>query len=200
MHFDTNELLQQGPEPVFNEHVSLLNTSPDSSHDTKICSVNPLYYVSFTTCTLCASFILFQGFNTADAVNTISLLCGFLIIFSGVYLLNLSRDDPNGERLLSHKYEDAAPTDGIAGIQTRISMQLRRSVDAGRHSNGSSGFARSDRERLIHEYDAENGPFNLGDLAEDSDDESDKGPPQNKRRNSGAPNGSARRPSGPFVR
>ena len=59
-------------------------------------SVNPLYYVTFTTCTLTASFILFGGFNTTDAINTISLLCGFLTIFTGVYLLNLAREDPDG--------------------------------------------------------------------------------------------------------
>src|SRR5271154_4464066 len=63
--------------------------------------VNPLYYVTFTTATLCASFILFRGFNTSDAVNTLSLLSGFLVIFTGVYLLNLSRGDPNGHRLIS---------------------------------------------------------------------------------------------------
>ncbi|ODV58521.1 DUF803-domain-containing protein [Ascoidea rubescens DSM 1968] len=57
--------------------------------DTSI--VNPLYYVTFTTMTLTASFILFQGFNTTSSVNIISLICGFLIIFSGVYLLNISR-------------------------------------------------------------------------------------------------------------
>lgn len=53
--------------------------------------VNPIYYVFFTTSTIIASAILFQGFNTTDASNTVSLLCGFLIIFMGVYLLNLSR-------------------------------------------------------------------------------------------------------------
>lgn len=53
--------------------------------------VNPIYYVFFTTATITASAILFQGFNTTDGVNTISLLCGFLVIFMGVYLLNISR-------------------------------------------------------------------------------------------------------------
>lgn len=54
-------------------------------------SVNPIYYVGFTTSTIIASAILFQGFNTSGGVNTVSLLCGFLIIFMGVYLLNISR-------------------------------------------------------------------------------------------------------------
>lgn len=59
--------------------------------DTSI--VNPLYYVSFTSCTLTASFILFQGFNTTKTADIISLLLGFVTTFLGVYLLNLSRSD-----------------------------------------------------------------------------------------------------------
>ncbi|KAI9701037.1 MAG: hypothetical protein M1836_001706 [Candelina mexicana] len=139
--------------------------------------VNPLYYVTFTTATLCASFILFRGFNTANTVNTISLLCGFLVIFAGVYLLNLSRGDPDGHKLLNGNLsmngslEDSVPTDGIAGIQTRRSMQHRRSMDSHRLSTGS-GFGRGDREGLIHSYDEmENGGFGLTDLTEDSDEE-----------------------------
>ncbi|KAI9870516.1 MAG: hypothetical protein M1830_004137 [Pleopsidium flavum] len=137
--------------------------------------VNPLYYVTFTTATLCASFILFQGFNTADAVNTISLLCGFLVIFTGVYLLNLSRGDPDGHRLLNGHIEDGVPTDGIASLQTRRSMQSRRSVDHHALSSGSGGFGgRGDREGLIHSYDEENGGFGLTDLTEDSGNEGDE--------------------------
>ena len=150
--------------------------------------VNPLYYVTFTTATLCASFILFKGFNTTNATNTISLLCGFLIIFSGVYLLNLSREDPDGHQLLSEgKFEDAVPTDGIAGLQTRRSMQIRRSIDHHRRvSSGSTPFPRmsSDRERLMHGYDVEEGHhgFALGDLAEDSaeEDEEEAGTPRKR--------------------
>ncbi|KAL8852818.1 MAG: hypothetical protein Q9221_002327 [Calogaya cf. arnoldii] len=134
--------------------------------------VNPLYYVTFTTATLCASFILFRGFNTTDAVNTISLLSGFLVIFTGVYLLNLSRGDPNGQTLLRGKGEDGIPTDGITGLQTRASMQTRRSGEVRRASNGSVGFSgRGDREGLIHSYDEENGGFGLTDLTEDSEEE-----------------------------
>ncbi|KAL9011269.1 MAG: hypothetical protein Q9173_003877 [Seirophora scorigena] len=134
--------------------------------------VNPLYYVTFTTATLCASFILFRGFNTTDAVNTISLLSGFLVIFTGVYLLNLSREDPNGRKLLNGKTADGVPTDGITGLQTRASMQTRRSIDAHRISSGSAGFGtRGDREGLIHSYDEENGGFGLTDLTEDSEEE-----------------------------
>ncbi|KAG9244132.1 magnesium transporter NIPA-domain-containing protein [Calycina marina] len=134
--------------------------------------VNPLYYVTFTTSTLCASFILYGGFNTSDAVNTISLLSGFLVIFTGVYLLNISRADPDGRRIIDLP-RDGIATDIVSGIQTRRSMQLRRSLDPHRMSVGSAGYGRAgDREGLIRAYDEEEVTgFGLTDLAEDSDED-----------------------------
>ncbi|KAJ6572133.1 magnesium transporter NIPA-domain-containing protein [Mycena capillaripes] len=52
--------------------------------------VNPMYYVGFCSATIVASLILFEGFNTTDATNTVSLLCGFIVTFLGVHILNLS--------------------------------------------------------------------------------------------------------------
>ncbi|KAG6068904.1 hypothetical protein E4U13_003871 [Claviceps humidiphila] len=135
--------------------------------------VNPLYYVTFTTATLCASFILFSGFNTTDPVNTLSLLCGFLVTFTGVYLLNLSRGDPNGGKLVAGRGGyDATPTDMVSGFQTRRSMQSRRSGDPSRHSlNNHHG----DREGLIRAYDEEEAlGLGLADLTEDSGDEENR--------------------------
>lgn len=60
--------------------------------------VNPIYFVCFTTATIVASAILFQGFNTDNPVNIASLICGFIIIFIGIYFLNSATE--NGE------YED----------------------------------------------------------------------------------------------
>ncbi|KAK7711458.1 hypothetical protein SLS64_005482 [Diaporthe eres] len=124
--------------------------------------VNPLYYVTFTTATLCASFILYSGFNTTDPINTLSLLCGFLVTFTGVYLLNLSRSDPNGFKMISGRGgDDSVGTDMISQIQTRMSMEARRSLGHG-----------GDREGLMRAYDEEeSAEFGLTDLAEDSDDE-----------------------------
>ena len=138
--------------------------------------VNPLYYVTFTTATLCASFILFRGFNTTDAVNTISLLCGFLVIFTGVYLLNLSQKDPNGTHMNGKAMgEDAIPTDALSGLSTRRSMQARRSLDPHRRSSSiTSNFSlqgiqvrrNPESAGLMHSYDVEQGAFGLSDLAE----------------------------------
>ncbi|RPA83607.1 DUF803-domain-containing protein [Ascobolus immersus RN42] len=121
--------------------------------------VNPIYYVTFTTATLCASFILFRGFNTADVINTISLLCGFLIIFAGVYLLNFSREDPNGERINRRDF-DVVGMDGLSAIQTRNSMQVRRSVG---HRPSAS---------LMRAYDEEN-DVGLEDVTSSEDDDSE---------------------------
>ncbi len=135
-------------------------------------SVNPLYYVTFTTATLCASFILFRGFNTTDAVNTISLLCGFLVIFTGVYLLNLSRGDPDGHKLLNGHVTDGVPTDGITGLQTRHSMQTRRSGENGRASIGSSGYSRSgERGVLMHSFEEQHVGLGLEDFTAESEEE-----------------------------
>ena len=152
-------------------------------------SVNALYYVTFTTCVLIASFILFQGFNTTDAINTVSLICGFVTIFLGVFLLDMSRKDPTGQRFVGGREDAALPADGLAAIQTRYSMQSQRSFDglqpqsaAGRGrrsmSNGSIVFSprhppggQGDREGLMHEWDAENQAYGLADLSEDSEGE-----------------------------
>ena len=150
--------------------------------------VNPLYYVTFTTATLCASFILFQGFNTTDVVNTLSLLCGFLIIFTGVYLLNLSRKDPDGTHMMNGKAvgEDGIPTDPLASFSTRRSMQARRSLDPHRRSGsltsalGTLRHASAESATLMHNYDVEHNAFGLEDLRES---------PENTP-------GSSRRPSG----
>jgi len=77
--------------------------------------------------------------------------------------------------------EGGAPTDGVTGVGTRISMQSRRSTDprsAGR--NGSISFPsrgpRGDRERLMHSnsFDQEDGRYALagsGGEGEGSEDD-----------------------------
>lgn len=163
-----NKALSQFPTNMYVVKLhELKRCLPDNAY-----SVNPLYYVTFTTATLCASFILFSGFNTSDPVNTLSLLCGFLVTFTGVYLLNLSRRDPNGFKMVSGRGgDDAIGTDMISQIQTRMSMEARRSF--GQRTSG-------DREGLIRAYDEEEAAeFGLTDLAEDSDDDGSHSRQQN---------------------
>lgn len=82
-----------------------------------------MYYVGFSTATAVASLILFQGFNTTGATNTVSLLSGFAVTFLGVYLLNLSRQrepplDQHGHSALEG---------GL--MNPRLSLQGRMSLD-----------------------------------------------------------------------
>jgi magnesium transporter len=81
--------------------------------------VNPLYYVCFSTATIVASLILFQGLNTDNPVNSVSLLVGFVITFIGMHLLELSRKPAvTGHNALEH---------GI--LNPRLSLQGRSSID-----------------------------------------------------------------------
>jgi len=100
--------------------------------------VNPMYYVGFSSATIVASLILFQGFNTTDATNTISLLAGFTVTFLGVHLLNISRkqDSP------LDRHGHSALEGGL--MNPRLSLQGRMSLD------GWSGVADTGSTRMTH--------------------------------------------------
>lgn len=123
--------------------MNYLNKALDQ-FDTSI--VNPLYYVSFTTLTLVASFILFRGFNTTSSVNIISLICGFITIFLGVHLLNISRSHSNDELLPvstspdEFNYELSDDTSSNAFEMDSINNSRRRSGHHIRDVSGSKLF------------------------------------------------------------
>ncbi|KAF8804661.1 DUF803-domain-containing protein [Phlegmacium glaucopus] len=99
--------------------------------------VNPMYYVGFSSATIVASLILFQGFNTTDTTNIMSLIAGFLVTFLGVHLLNLSRvSDPP----LDHPNGNAHSHSALAGglMNPRLSLQGRMSID-GWNGNAPDG-------------------------------------------------------------
>jgi len=122
-------------------------------------SVNPIYYVFFTTSTIIASAILFQGFNTTDAGKTVSLICGFLIIFMGVYLLNLSREpeSPKGHSalqtgMMSEFSQVGLPRDKITSADSRYALQTRECqcrADCRQTSTPLSGQAVAEASRAI---------------------------------------------------
>ncbi|KAJ6125623.1 hypothetical protein N7471_012940 [Penicillium samsonianum] len=60
--------------------------------------VNAMYYVGFTTCTLSASIIFYQGLNTSNWTSIISMICGFLLNFTGISLLTLSKTASSSEK------------------------------------------------------------------------------------------------------
>ncbi|BFZ59318.1 hypothetical protein YB2330_000325 [Saitoella coloradoensis] len=150
--------------------------------------VNPIYYVTFTTCTLCASFILFQGFNTTSAVDIISLLCGFLIIFAGVYLLNFYTLDASSKHPPPPQDYDGLPLGGDmlnAGIQARRSIQLDRSR---RSISGQAGGRRgsvSVREARLAGFVEEEEMMGLAELHDSEEEEGPSDSAASGRRSSG---------------
>lgn len=102
--------------------------------------VNPIYYVFFTFSTILASVLLFQGFNTSTA-PAVSLLGGFIVIFTGVYLLNLNRMiDP----VTQQPRMSLVTGEGT----TRYSEQHDRLLDQQRtmmHSTGRASFSNQPR-------------------------------------------------------
>ena len=110
--------------------------------------MSPIYYVTFTTAVLSASFVLFQGFNITDSVKTITLLCGFLIIFSGVYLLNFPANNNCATKTVDN--ERVVGGEGVRG--TRFGGDSVRS---------SEDTQCEDRTRLMHGYGAESDAYPL---------------------------------------
>ncbi|THH04902.1 hypothetical protein EW145_g5186 [Phellinidium pouzarii] len=97
--------------------------------------VNPMYYVCFSTATIVASLILFQGLNTTDPVTTISLLCGFIITFLGVHLLNISR--PPDPMHSQNGYENGLMNPRLS-ISGRLSLDGWNGIGPGGIVNGNS--------------------------------------------------------------
>jgi hypothetical protein len=50
--------------------------------------VTPVYYVLFTTATIIASLVMFQGFHDSSYKDMLSVFAGFTTIFIGVFMLN----------------------------------------------------------------------------------------------------------------
>ena len=97
-----------------------------------------MYYVGFSTATIVASVILFQGFNTDDPANSISLLAGFVTTFLGVHLLEISRK-PDPAALPPgyhhhHHHPHSALESGL--MHPRLSIHGRMSIDGW---NGAAG-------------------------------------------------------------
>jgi len=136
--------------------------------------VNPMYYVGFSSATIVASLILFQGFNTTDGTNTLSLLCGFIVTFLGVHLLNLSRKSADGEH-------HSALESGITN--PRLSLQGRMSIDgwngvagtpigAHHHRHGrQNSLGRSHGTTIFDDEDEANGTMALSELPEVDEDD-----------------------------
>ena len=75
--------------------------------------VTPTYYVTFTTLTIVSSIVFYRGFD-ASPVNIVTCVFGFLIICSGVALLQNSRSEKTrGEPLLG---DSSSPQESLLPV------------------------------------------------------------------------------------
>lgn len=160
-----------------------------------------MYFVGFSTATIVASLILFQGFNTSGGSNTFSLLAGFMVTFIGVHLLNISRKpDPPPLGSTGHHHTHSVLDGGL--MNPRVSVSGRLSVDSS-YSNGHAPYSGGHGRRsslyrqqtpALHNAFEEEGGVALGLLREEEEDGDGEGTHERTRLTSG--NGDAGHSSG----
>lgn len=98
--------------------------------------VTPAYYVVFTSCSIISTIILYKGLD-ADVQAIITLVMGFLVICTGVVLLQLSKVDP--EELAEKEKE-------VPGLDrsTTLLMRASRSMASIRDEKGGTSTAIED--------------------------------------------------------
>jgi hypothetical protein len=128
-----------------------------------------MYYVGFSTATLVASLILFQGLNTTDATNTISLLAGFVVTFLGVHLLNISRIPEPVDGETPHTALEAGLLNPRLSLQGRVSSEGWNGVVVGGRSGGPLSPASMSHGRRSSIYRAQSATlFNSFGLARET--------------------------------
>ncbi|KAJ2901131.1 hypothetical protein GGI21_002507 [Coemansia aciculifera] len=116
--------------------------------------VTPIYYVFFTSATIVASVALFQGFTDSTNKELASLLCGFITIFIGVFLLNGTKSSgPSSPCSDSGGQHQPLPTEEpgrrLSSYSSHRGGSLRR---LSRGGSGAAAFDISDYE----DYDDDN--------------------------------------------
>ena len=83
--------------------------------------VTPIYYVMFTTCTIIASAILYKEWAELNAKDSLGLICGFLTIICGVFLLHAFKDIKFSIRDLYGSVSSSS-ANGVADGEVRVLM------------------------------------------------------------------------------
>ncbi|KAJ3092237.1 hypothetical protein HK102_009551 [Quaeritorhiza haematococci] len=121
--------------------------------------VTPIYYVFFTTATILASVILFQGFNDTSAVEVITVFSGFITIFIGVFLLNSKKPSSSPD-------PDDSDTE-LFGLQHYKSGGGGSSHKQGGGGGGGASVRSYAERHLLQTFDEESG--RILDTEDDSD-------------------------------
>ncbi|CAI0437641.1 unnamed protein product, partial [Linum tenue] len=76
--------------------------------------ISPVYYVMFTSFTILASMIMFKDWDSQNASQIATELCGFITILSGTFLLHRTKDMGN----TTSKPDEEAPVFGNTNNRT----------------------------------------------------------------------------------
>ncbi|XP_013378882.1 magnesium transporter NIPA2 isoform X2 [Lingula anatina] len=76
--------------------------------------VTPIYYVFFTSFTIIASAILYKEWGHLGAMDAMGVICGFLTIVAGIFLLHAFKDMRVSLANLPKARKDQTPTNGDA--------------------------------------------------------------------------------------
>ncbi|CAI2168916.1 5257_t:CDS:2 [Funneliformis geosporum] len=103
--------------------------------------VTPVYYVTFTSLTIMSSAILSQGFE-AEPKSVVTVVMGFLVICSGIVLLQVSKstgldsvgtiDSPTDADLADNRLSRVDYNPGAAEIRASFGSIRRYSMSAGK--------------------------------------------------------------------
>ncbi|KAJ2560728.1 hypothetical protein GGH95_004812, partial [Coemansia sp. RSA 1836] len=117
--------------------------------------VTPIYYVFFTSATIVASVALFQGFTDSTNKELASLLCGFITIFIGVFLLNGTKSGrPNSPCSAGGGQHQPLPTEEPGRRLSSYSSHggsIRRLSHGGAAAFDISDFEDDDDNHGVHE-------------------------------------------------
>ncbi|KAJ1970872.1 hypothetical protein H4R35_005605 [Dimargaris xerosporica] len=95
--------------------------------------VTPVYYVLFTTATIVSSAILFQGFD-ASAIAIVTVVMGFLVICTGVVLIQFSKiNDSVLEAELEKALAQLEPSDETTPLMDEKTPRLMSSTAYANH-------------------------------------------------------------------
>ena len=115
--------------------------------------VTPIYYVLFTTATITASAILFQGFYNTNVKDVVSVFAGFLTIFIGVFLLNHVKEPPTHVPPPDQHTVDIYDDEEIQFSPTvSASFTLEEGAQPPTVKSGSLGHKNSVGSQFAHQY------------------------------------------------
>ncbi|KAK4839941.1 hypothetical protein QYF36_026118 [Acer negundo] len=99
-------MVQKQVSPLVYEN-GYMRTQLQSALDTfNTAVIPPTYYVLFTSFTILANIIMFKDWDTQNASQIATELCGFVTILSGTFLLHKTKDMGNSQSLNSSSFID----------------------------------------------------------------------------------------------